>query len=78
MIKMSSQEIYNDIPLDKLRNLNVLPSFNPKKMSHRNRFSAELDNIASFIQSDPHTLVLPIVDLGTRTMENYNRHPDEE
>lgn len=78
MIKISSQEIYNDISLDKLRNLNVLPSFNPKKMPHRNRFSAELDNITSFIQPDPHTLGLPIDDLGTRTMENYNRHPDEE
>lgn len=78
MIKISSQEIYNDISLDKLRNLNVLPSFNPKKMPHRNKFSAELDNIASLIQPDPNTLGLPIVDLGTRTMENYNRHPDEE
>lgn len=72
MVKISSQEIYNDISLDKL------PSFNPKKMPHKNMFSAELDNIASLIQPDPHTLSLSTVDLGTRMMESYNRHPDEE
>lgn len=78
MIEIRSQEICSDISLDKLRNLNVLLSFNTKKMPHRNRFSAELENIASLIQPDPQTLGLPIVDLGPRTMENYNRYPDEE
>lgn len=78
MIDISSQEICSDIFLDKLRNLNVLPSFNPKKMSHRNRFSAELENIASLTQQDPQTLGLPTVDLGPRTMKNYNSYPDEE